>query len=347
MKIAIDVSPLSSGHKVRGVGFYIEYLKRSLLKYFPDNEYKFFTKDEELDKTVDLVHYPYFDPFFLTVPITKKYKRIVTVHDLTPIIFPNHFPPGVKGKIIWKIQKYNLKTVNGLLTDSYTSQKDIASILKIKKKKINVAHLAAGEEFKKLEAGRWRNMILKKYNLPEKFVLYVGDVTWNKNIPGLIEAIKEINLTLVIVGKALSENKIATQNAWDKDLITAQKMMEGDKRFIRLGFVPTPDLVALYNIATVFVFPSIYEGFGLPVLEAMQSGCPVVLSREGTMKEIGENAASYVNPFNINSIANGIGEVFFTKKLQNKLSEKGLVQAKKFSWEKTAQKTIEAYKKVL
>ncbi len=347
MKIAIDVSPLSSAHKVRGVGFYIEYLKRSLLKYFPENEYKFFTKDEELGKTVDLVHYPYFDPLFLTLPITRKYKTAVTIHDLTPILFPNHFPPGIKGKLVWKIQKYNLRTVDSLLTDSYTSQKDIASILKIKKKNINVAYLAAAEEFKKLEAGRWRNIILKKYNLPDKFILYVGDVTWNKNIPSLIEAVKEINLTLVIVGKALSENKIGTKNPWDKDLLTAQKMMKGDKRFIRLGFVPTQDLVALYNIATVFVFPSIYEGFGLPILEAMQSGCPVVLSREGTMKEIGGDAAFYVNPFNINSIANGIGEVFFTEKLQKKLSEKGLTQAKKFNWEKTAQKTIEAYKKAL
>ena len=347
MKIAIDVSPLSSGHKVRGVGFYIEYLKRSLLKYFPENEYNFFTKNEEIEKNVDIVHYPYFDPFFLTIPIIRKHKTVVTIHDLTPIIFPNHFPPGIKGKLIWKMQKYNLRTVNSLLTDSLTSQKDIASILKIKKKKINVAYLAAAEEFKKLEAGKWRDAILKKYNLPEKFILYVGDVTWNKNIPSLIEAVKEINLTLVIVGKALSEKKIDTENPWNKDLVTAQKMMQGDKRFISLGFVPTSDLVALYNIATVFVFPSIYEGFGLPVLEAMQSGCPVVLSKEGTMKEIGGDAAFYVNPFNINSMANGIGEVFFTKKLRKQLSEKGLVQATKFCWEKTAQKTIEAYKRAL
>jgi glycosyltransferase involved in cell wall biosynthesis len=347
MKIAIDVSPLSSGHKVRGVGFYLEYLKRSLLKYFPENEYNFFTKNEEIEKSVDLIHYPYFDPFSLTLPITRKHKKIVTIHDLTPIIFPNHFPPGLKGKIIWEIQQRNLRTVNGLITDSHTSQKNIASILKIKKNKIAVAYLAAAEEFKKLEAGIWKNTILKKYNLPDKFVLYVGDVTWNKNIPSLIEAVKEINLTLVIVGKSLSEEKIATINPWDKDLLTAQKMMEGDKRFIRLGFIPTQDLVGIYNIATTLVFPSIYEGFGLPILEAMQSGCPVVLSREGTMKEIGGDAAFYVNPFNINNIANGIGEVFFTKKLQNKLSQKGLIQAEKFSWEKTAQKTIEAYKKAL
>lgn len=347
MKIAIDVSPLSSGHKVRGVGFYLEYLKRSLLKYFPENEYTFFTDKKEIKKDVDLVHYPYFDPFFFTAPIIRKHKTVVTVHDLTPILFPNHFPPGIKGKLIWKLQKYNLRTVDSLLTDSYTSQKDIARILKIRKSKINVAYLAAAEEFKKLEIGRWRNSILKKYNLPEKFVLYVGDITWNKNIPNLIEAIREINLTLVIVGKNLSEDKIATQNPWDKDLRTAQKMMEGDKRFIRLGFVPTTDLVSLYNIATALVFPSIYEGFGLPILEAMQSGCPVILSNQGTMKEIGGDAAFYINPFNTNNIANGIGEVFFTEKLQKKLSEKGLAQAKEFSWEKTAQKTIEAYKKAL
>jgi glycosyltransferase involved in cell wall biosynthesis len=350
MKIAIDITPIKGelkGHRVRGAGFYIEYLKRSLVRYFPENEYKFFTKGERIEKTIDIVHYPYFEPFFLTLPVAKRHKRIVTVHDLTPLIFPNHFPPGLKGNIRWEIQKNNLRRSEGILTDSFTSQKDIARITKIKKNKINVAYLAAAEEFRQLENGKWRQEILKKFDLPEKFVLYVGDVTWNKNIPRLIEAIREINLTLVIVGKTLAEENFEKTNPWNKDLATVQKMIENDKRFIRLGFVSTQDLVALYNIATVFVFPSIYEGFGLPILEAMQSGCPVVLSKEGCLTEVGGDAAYYVSPFNTNSIANGIGEVFFTGKLQKKLSEKGLKQAKKFSWKKTAEETITAYEKAL
>lgn len=348
MKIAIDISPLQTGHKVRGTGFYLEYLKRSLIKYFPENEYKFFTNSDELDKSVDIVHYPYFDPFFLTLPIIKSHKRVVTVHDLTPILFPQHFPAGIKGIAKWEIQKMNLKRSDMLITDSLTSQKDVARILKIKKKKISVAYLAAAEEFQRFKMQDLRIKEIKaKYNLPEKFVLYVGDLTWNKNIPALIEAIKEINLTLVLVGKAVTQPEIDPSNKWNKDLIRVQKMIRNDKRFIKLGFVPTDDLVKLYNIATVFVFPSIYEGFGLPVIEAMQSGCPVVLSQEGCMKEIGGDAVFYVNPFNVNSIANGIGEVFYTIKLQKELSQKGLEQSKKFSWKSTAEATINVYKKAL
>jgi glycosyltransferase involved in cell wall biosynthesis len=347
MKIAIDVSPLSSGHKVRGVGFYIEYLKKALVEYFPENKYQFFTKGESIEKSTDIVHYPYFEPFFLSLPIIKKHRTVVTVHDLTPLIFPRHFPPGLKGSLRWQIQKNSLRRAGGIITDSYTSQKDIAGILGISKNQINVAYLAASEEFCKLALGNWRQEIIKKYNLPEKFVLYVGDVTWNKNIPRLIEAIKEINLTLVMVGKTIAESNFDSRNPWNKDILTAQKMMEGDKRFIRLGFVPTEDLAAIYNIATVFVFPSIYEGFGLPIVEAMQSGCPVVLSKEGCLPEIGGKAAFYVNPYSASSIADGIGEVFFTGKLQKDLSEKGLKQARKFSWKKTAGETILAYQKAL
>ncbi len=350
MKIALDITPLKgelNGHKVRGVGFYIEYLKRSLLKYFPENEYKFFTKHDHLDNSIDIVHYPYFDPFSSSLPFIKKHKRVVTVHDLTPLIYPQHFPSGIKGSLRWQIQKLILKRSECIITDSYTSQKDLARILGMKKKQINVTYLAAAEEFQRLEIGKWRQQIIMKYKLPEKFILYVGDVTWNKNIPTLIEAIKEVNLTLVMVGKALVDTNLDTSNLWNEDLINAQKMIAGDKRFIRLGFVSTQELIELYNIATVFVFPSIYEGFGLPILEAMQSGCPVVLGKEGALKEVGGDAAFYVNPFNTNSIANGIGEVFFTPKLQKKLSEKGLKQAKKFSWQKTAGKTIHAYKVAL
>lgn len=347
MKIAIDISPLSSGHKVRGVGFYLENLKRSLLKYFPDNEYIFFTNKDNINENIDIIHYPYFEPFFLTLPFFKKYKTVVTVHDLTPILFPQHFPAGLKGNIKWQIQKFNLHKTDAIITDSFTSQKDITGILKIEKKQVNIAYLAAAEEFKKLENDKWRQKLLNKFNLPEKFILYVGDITWNKNIPALIEAIKEINLTLVLVGKAIADNNFDKTNPWNKDLNIVHQMTEGDKRFIKLGFVSSKDLVELYNAATVFVFPSIYEGFGLPVVEAMQSGCPVVLSKEGCMKEIGGDAVYYINPFDAHDIANGIGEVFYSSKLQKKLSEKGIEQAKKFTWKKTAEDTVKIYNKVM
>jgi glycosyltransferase involved in cell wall biosynthesis len=347
MKIAIDISPLQSGHKVRGVGFYLEYLKRSLLEYFPENDYVFFNNSNELGKDIDLVHYPYFDPFFLTLPLKQKYKTVVTVHDLTPLVFPEHFPAGLKGNLKWQLQKLNLKKVNAIISDSVASKNDIIKIAGIPEEKVSVAYLAAGKEFHTLEKTAIDHNLKKKYKLPEKFVLYVGDITWNKNVPRLVKAMKQVDLPLVMVGKSLVNNDFDKTNPWNNDLVEVQSLVENDKNITMLGFVPTEDLVALYNLATVFVFPSLYEGFGLPIIEAMQSGCPVVTTTNGSLKEIVGDAAQIVNGYEVDEIMKGITKVFTSDALQKELSAKGLQQAKKFSWKKTAEATVEVYQKVL
>jgi glycosyltransferase involved in cell wall biosynthesis len=294
------------------------------------------------------VHYPYFDPFFRTLPFTNKHKTIVTVHDLTPLVFPEHFPPGLKGTINWQLQRFNLKKADGIVTDSTASKKDIEKLTGISKEKISVAYLAGGEEFRriKIEDSKLK-MLQKKYNLPGEFILYVGDVTWNKNLPRLLNAVENIDIPLVLVGKSLVSTDFDKQNIWNKDLIEIQRLAEQNKNIVRLGFVPTEDLVDLYNLATVFVFPSVYEGFGLPIVEAMQSGTPVVISRESCMPEVGGEAVEYFDGYDTESLTNTIAKVLESKKLQKELSEKGLIQAKNFSWKKTAEQTIEAYKKAI
>lgn len=352
MKIAIDISPLKTGHflqhRVRGTGFYLNNLKKSLLKYYPDNKYIFFTRGEKLPENVDLVHFPYFEPFFLTLPIYKKYKTVVTVHDLTPIVFSKHFPRGIKGELKWQMQRYALKRVNLIITDSNSSKEDINRCTSIPASKIHVVYLAAGEEFKEIHNSESKIQNLrKKYNLPERFVLYVGDATWNKNLPRLMRAVKSLKLPLVMVGKALVSKDYDRSNPWNNDLVKGQQEAETNPLVARIGFIPTDDLVAIYNLATVFVMPSLYEGFGLPVLEAMSCGCPVITSREGSLEEIAKDAAYYVDAYSTDSIAEGIKEVFSNTKLQKELSDKGLAQSKKFSWKKTAEETIKVYKKVL
>lgn len=351
MKIAIDITPIQGsdqGHKVRGVGFYLEHLKKSLVKYFPENEYIFFTQSGEVNDDVDVVHYPYFDPFFFTLPLSKKHKTVVTVHDLTPLVFPQHFPAGLKGSLRWQIQKYKLKKVDGIITDSKASREDIIKIVGVSGSKVDVAYLAAGEEYRRISKKEIVDKKIKeKYNLPDKFVLYVGDVTWNKNLPRFLHAIKKLHLPLVMVGKVLVDKNFDTSHPWNKDLVEVQKLVEGDTSIARLGFVPTEDLVYLYNMATVFVFPSVYEGFGLPVLEAMQCGSPVVTTKGGSLSEVAGDAAILVDGYDIQNMANGIQEVCSNEKLQKELREKGFEQAKKFSWKKTAEETINAYKKVL
>lgn len=350
MRIAIDVSPIKNidkiSHRVRGTGFYIENLKRALLKYFPDNQYTFFTRGESLPKNIDLVHYPYLEPFFLTLPVLKKNKTIVTVHDLTPLVFPKDFKVGLKGRLKWEIQKLSLKRVDSIIADSECSKKDIIKYTGIPESKVHVVYLAAGEEFKKVESSELKvENLRRKYNLPEKFALYVGDVTWNKNLPRLIGAIKEANIPLIMIGKALTEKNFDKSNPWNQDMVKVQRMIKEDKNIICPGFVPTEDLVMFYNKATVFVMPSLYEGFGLPVLEAMSCGCPVIISQEGSLPEIAGSAAFYVDAYDEKNISKGIKEVFYNKELQKDLSEKGLSRVKSFSWKKTAKETMNVYEK--
>ena len=347
MKIAIDVSPLQTGHRIRGIGFYVENLKASILKYYPENDYIFFSKTSEIPKDVDLVHYPYFDPFFITLPLIKKHRTVVTVHDLTPLVFPAHFPSGAKGKLKWQIQKNTLKKTDAIITDSESSKSDIAKYTGFPQNKIDTVYLAAGEEFHVLKPTAKSQELIAKYKLPEKFVLYVGDVTWNKNLPRLIKAINLTKIPLVMVGAALVNKNFDKNNPWNQDLLLTQELITNNPNIKTLGFVPTEDLVVLYNLATIFTMPSLYEGFGLPILEAMQSGCPVITSKTGSLSEVAGKAAYYVDAKSIDNISRGISEVFESEKTQTKLTEIGLSQAKKFTWQKAAAQTIEAYKKVL
>ncbi len=348
MKIALDVSPLQSGHKVRGVGSYVTYLKKAILAYFPENEYIFFENKKDIPNNVDLVHYPYFDPFFLSLPLIKKHKTVVTVHDLIPLVFPDHFPAGLKGMLRWQIQKYNLRHVDALITQSEASKNDIMRIVAIPEEKISVAYLAADAVFKKNNITRVHKAEMrKKYKLPEEFLLYVGDVTWNKNIPLLLNAVKDINVSLVMVGKALVSENVDETNVWNNDIIEAQKLAKENSKVQRLGFLPADDLIALYNLATAFVFPSIYEGFGLPVIEAMQSGCPVITTREGSLEEVAGDAAYYFDGFSKESLSEVIMHVMHSKELRKELKEKGFAQAKKFNWRKTAEETMAVYQRAL
>jgi|SRR3989344_3393661 len=352
MNIALDLSPIESkdsvNHRVRGTGFYTKNLKEALLKYFPENKYTFFTRGNKLPKNTDLVHYPYFEPFFLTLPIFPSFPFVVTVHDLTPLVFPKNFPKGIKGDIKWQLQKGRLKKARRVIADSLSSGKDIARYAGIEEDKIDVVYLASDEKFKKKELSKEEVYKLrKKYNLPENFALYVGDVTWNKNLPRLVEASVKAKIPLAMVGKALVDKDFDVLNPWNQDLLKVQNLCEKNKNIIRIGFVEEDDLVGLYNIASVFIMPSLYEGFGLPVLEAMSCGCPVITSKEGSLSEVAGDAVCYIDATNLKDIENSLRKVFYEKNLQEELSRKGLLQSKKFSWKKTTDFTVETYRKAL
>src|SRR5258708_26932604 len=324
MKIAIDTSPLQTGHRIRGTGFYVERLKNALTQYHPEYEYMFFQHKNRLNTTINLVHYPYFDPFFITLPFRKQFKTVVTILDLIPIVFPEQFPAGIKGNVKWQIQKLLAKQTDAIITISESAKKDIVRHMGIGSEKITVIYLAAGSEFKKIKNHESRiKEIRKKYNLPERFALYVGDVTWNKNLPRLVKAVQKTKIPLVMVGKALTSTDFDKTNPWNKDLVEVQRIIKEDNNIISLGFVPTEELITLYNIAALFIFPSLYEGFGLPILEAMQCGCPVITTKESSLPEVAGDSAIYVDAYESDSIAKGLQKVFTNTKLQKELSMKG------------------------
>jgi len=348
MKIAIDIGPISeeniSGHKVRGVGSYITSLKDSLERYDEKNTYTFFSRRKDIPRNIDVVHYPYFEPFFLSLPLFKKAKTVVTVHDLTPIVFQKDFPVGIKGFLKWQVQKIALKNVDAIITDSIASKNDIVSILGIVKEKVSVVYLAADDKFKIIQSSESKIQNLReKYNLPEKFGLYVGDATANKNLPRLIDAMIGSNVPLVIVGKALSE-AARDANPWNRDLVIVQNKIKNNPLFFPIGFVSNEDLVSLYNSAAFLIMPSLYEGFGLPVLEAMACGCPVITTKEGSIPEIAGDSVFYVDAYSVANISEGVRTVFDSEIIRQNLSKKGLAQASKFSWKKTAEETIKVYK---
>src|SRR5258706_7297652 len=146
MKVAIDVSPLSSGHSIRGVGFYLKNLLDALKKYHPEHEYIEFTSS--VPENVDVIHYPYFVPFIHTLPFFPPAHTVVTVHDLTPLMLPKLFPIGPKGRVTWFFQKQSLRKITHIITDSNQSKKDVEKILHIDSKKIENVSLAAGEHFR-------------------------------------------------------------------------------------------------------------------------------------------------------------------------------------------------------
>lgn len=371
MKVAIDTGPLTSGDKIRGVGFYtrhlIEEIERDARR---DKNFEFESLDLDTIKKrasqFDVIHVPYFNPHFLTIPKSGKAKIIVTIHDTISLLYPKHYPPGVRGRIRFLKQKARLRHVDAVITDSESSKKDIVRFLGIPQKKVFSIHLAPAKHFRKLKIGDWRLEIRKKFKLPNRFVLYVGDINYNKNIPTLLEACNLANIPLVIVGKQAKEvdifdtdiHHLGGPRDWIRYLFGKPhpevahykeilSLFRKSKDSLRLGFVSDRDLVKIYNLATVYCQPSYAEGFGLPVLEAMACGVAVVASRCQCLVEIAEGSALFADPNDPIDFVNKIRRIIKNSSLKNKLIKNGLENVKKYSWEKTARETIEIYKSVL
>lgn len=343
IRVGVETRSLTNQSSYRGVGRYTRQLIESLSK--SNKVIVLQGRYSKIIKAVDIIHFPYFDFFFFSLPPFKKKKTVVTIHDCIPLVYPIYYPAGVKGKLGLFYQTMILKNVDRILTDSQNSKKDIVKYLGVPEKKIEVIYLAADLIFKRLSKEQ-SQPVKEEYQLKDNFILYVGDINYNKNLQVLIKAFSCLDLEnkeLILVGKAF-ENKSLPEC---RQLYEQISTLGINQRVKILGFVDDDTLVKLYNLAGVFCLPSLYEGFGLQVLEAMKCGCPVVASNVSSLPEIAQEGAVLVNPRDYEEIANVIRMLVNNKKYREKKIKEGFQQADKFSWQLAADSTIKIYEEVL
>ncbi len=285
-----------------------------------------------------VVHVPYIAP-----PALKKYKLVLTVHDLAPLVFSLN-QLGRKGaydKYHTMLLKSVIKKVDYIIADSEYTKKEIIRFLNFPPVKIEVIYLAADDMYRPVKLEDYCDIIDKKYTIKKDYIFYLGDSGYRKNVSGLIYAYHNLNDTikskydLVICGNAIN-SKFLTN--------LAEKLDNNKIKFI--GYADKNDLPALYSAAHLFVFPTIYEGFGLPPLEAMQCGTPVISSVESSIPEVVGDAGILIDTASTNELTNSITKVIDNMDLHEELKEKSLQRIKLFNWEKTAKQTLEVYSKV-
>ncbi len=346
MKVAIDITPLESAHRARGVGVYTKNLIDALETYGKQHTYIYFTGKQLVPQDADIVHYPYFDPFFLTLPLVKRKPAVVTVHDLIPLVFPYKFPAGVRGAVKWQVQKVSLRGASRIIADSLSSKNDIARIAGVKKEIIDTVYLAPDPAYRPITDQSTLAGIRRKYSLPKQFILFVGDVNWNKNVIGLLRAFvtlrkrKELMQSkLVLVGGAFGDDTLSETQEINQFI----REFDLEHVVITPGNVPLDELAGFYSMASVYVQPSHYEGFGLPVLEAMACGCPVVCTNTSSLKEIA-GPAIQVGPKPEDILTGITGMLKVDRNIQ---SDRQFEWVRQFTWRRVAGETISVYERVL
>lgn len=371
MKIGIDARLYRAS--AAGIGRYSQNLIKNLLEQDKENEYVLFMTPEDkkdfitqkiksenfkvvetdighytlseqtkLKKLIeaekcDLVHFTNFN-----FPVNFSGKFVVTIHDLTLFYFPGRSKKNIIYRLAYKyIFKKACKKASQIIAVSESTKKDIIKTFNIDSKKITVVLEAADDKTFANPSSEYINKLKQKYDVDSPVILYVGQWRPHKNLLGLIDAFAELRkdtpAKLALVGK-VDHAYPEIFKTIDKNQVLSDIIMP--------GFVNELELAAWYKIASVFVFPSFYEGFGLPGLEAMMAGTPVAASDRTSLPEIYRDAAAYFDPSKTQEIKTALRKVITDKRYSENLTKRGFEIAKMYSWARTARETLKVYKNI-
>lgn len=288
---------------------------------------------------IDLYHVPQNG---VGLPIDKNCRFIITLHD----VIPYRMPETVSNRYLKIFSEYIPKIVplcDGIITVSNFSKKDIVKSFNFPENKIYVTHLASEDIYKPMDKRVSKYVAKKYYSITEDYILYVGGFSPRKNILGLIDSFNKLitlykkPLSLVIAGKRGESYSTYKEHT--------EKLNISD-RVLFPGFISIEHLPYIYNAAKLFVYPSFYEGFGLPPIEAMACGVPVITSNTTSLPEVVGKGALLIDPLNKTDLCHAMLNVLLDNTLKNKLISSGIKRASELSWKKTAKNTINIYNKI-
>lgn len=293
-----------------------------------------------MDKDIELYHVPQNG---VGLPLDKNCPFVITLHDVIPYKMPETVGETFL-RIFNEEMPHIVSRCDGIITVSEFSKEDIAKAFNFPKEKIFVTHLAAENIYRPLDKKECSELIKSRYGIDGDYILYVGGFSPRKNIVGLIEAFSKLrakykkNIKLVIAGKqgkSYSIYKKRTQDLGVEDSV------------IFPGFIEIEHLPHLYNASKLLVYPSFYEGFGLPPVEAMACGTPVITSNVTSIPEVLGDSAIFINPHDDDALCTSMYNVLGNDELSEQLIMKGLVRSSELSWNKTARNTLVAYSKII
>ena len=285
---------------------------------------------------IDVFLTPYFK-----APLFLPSKMILIINDLIPLFFPEEHSP--LGRLYFRFMSAAAaRRATRIMTISEHSRGDIVKFLKLPADKIMVIHLGVEERFRSSDIRK--EEIRRKYSLPQKFILYVGNLSPHKNVRSLIKSYASLPFSLrenykLVMGASRS-------GKYFSDIDKVIREMELTQDVLFTGFIEPKDLPSVYCMSSVFAYPSFYEGFGFPPLEAMACGCPVVSSNASSMPEILGDAALFFNPYHVEEISRAIRHMLEDENLRNRFRQKGLERAKLFTIEKMTSRMLDVLEMV-